>query len=66
VCNGENGTNGTNETNGTNGAIGFDTLVSIVTDTTYCANGGLRVNSGLDNGTMKGEMPEEVEMLLER
>ncbi len=52
VCNGTNGTNGTN---------GYSTLVSIVTDTTYCTNnGGLRITSGLDNGAGGGTANDNI------
>ena len=42
ICNGANGGSGIN------GTDGYNTLVSIVTDTTTCLNGGLKITSGLD------------------
>ena len=50
ICNGANGTNGTNGTNG------FNSLVSIVSEPSgsNCEYGGLKVSSGLDNGTNGG------------
>ncbi len=53
LCNGVNGTNGSNGINGTNGASGTDGLNSLVTINPElaglnCANGGTRIDVGLD------------------
>ncbi len=47
ICNGADGADGTS---GTNGANGLNTLVLVVSEPTgvNCANGGLKVDSGLD------------------
>ncbi len=47
VCNGSNGTNGIN---GTNGVNGLNTLMAVVPESagTNCADGGLKITSGLD------------------
>ena len=58
VCNGANGTSGANGTNGTNGANGLNTLMTIVAEPagSNCANGGLKISSGMDtdnNGVLE-------------
>ena len=48
---GENGMNGQNGTNGSNGDDGLNSLIDLVEEPAgdNCENGGLRVNSGLDD-----------------
>jgi uncharacterized protein (TIGR03382 family) len=50
ICNGSNGTDGSNGSNGSNGASSLVSTTPLPAGDASCAEGGVRIDVGLDNG----------------